>query len=115
MKDTVETTFETTVVTRVAAEDLQPGDYITVLNEIVELPSYLWSCCTTSVAKDEPVRVRYLPATAGQPYKVLTVCLPFVYAEDAQDKLAIFDTRLLQLVRLDQKAGQKIWKKLRKT
>jgi len=103
----------TTVAARITGEDIQPGDYVTVLNEIVELPSFLWCCSGPALPMDEPVRTRYIPREAGLPCKVVTVCLPFVYVKRPQGKLATFDTRQHQLVRLDPVRGHKVWKKMK--
>jgi hypothetical protein len=104
---------QTTVAARITGEDIQPGDYVTVLNEIVELPSFLWSCSGTTLPMDEPVRIRCIPREAGLPCKVVAVCLPFVYAKRPHGKLAMFDTRQQQLVRLDPARGCKVWKEMK--
>ncbi len=62
--------------------------YVAVLNEIVELPSFLWCCSDSTLPMDEPVRTRYIPREAGLPCKVVTVCLPFIYAKRPYGKLA---------------------------
>ena len=113
MKTTNESKNCTTVSARVAGEDIKRGDYVTVLSEILELPSFLWGCSNTTLPADEPVRSRYLPRDAGQPFKVIAVCLPFVYAKCPQGKLITFDTRRQQLVRLDAKTGRSLWKHMR--
>ena len=55
MKATTESRPHTTVATRVAGEDIKPGDFVTTLHEIVELPSFLWSCSELTLPADEPV------------------------------------------------------------
>jgi hypothetical protein len=102
----------TSVAARIAGEDLKLGDYITVLNEIVELPSFLWCCAPVSLPPDEPVRFRYTPRGAGTPLKVVGICLPFVYALNSHSSVVTFDTRNQQLVRLDRKCARRIWRKL---
>lgn len=104
----------TTVAARIAGEDIAKGDYITILSEIIELPSFLWNCSSVSLPSDEPVRSRYLPRAAGEPHKVVAVCLPFVYARRPKGKLIAFDTRQQQLVRLDRNNGRLLWKQMRK-
>lgn len=113
MKSTAERTFQTTVVARLSGEDIEHGDFITVSTELMELPSYLWCCCDTPLPADELVRLRFVPEQAGQPFKVVAVCLPFVYAKNASDKLITFDVRQQQLVRLDRKSARKVWKRLK--
>ncbi len=113
MKTISETNVSTNVAVRIAGEDIQPGDFVTVLNEIIELPSFLWSCSNSMLPTDEVVRVRYMPREAGLPFKVNSVCLPFVYANRPQGKPVTLDTRRQQLVRLDPKTGRKVWKRMR--
>lgn len=116
MKTTTETRSKsvTTVAARIAGEDILKGDFVTILSEIVELPSFLWSCSSIALPFDEPVRTRYLPRAAGKPHKVVAVCLPFVYAKRPRGKLIAFDTRQQQLVRLDRDNGRSLWKQMRK-
>ncbi len=113
MKTASASTFQTTVAVRISGEDIKPGDFVTILNEIIELPSFLWACSGTTLPPDEPVRTRFMPKEAGQPFRVIAVCLPFVYVKRPQGKLATFDTRQQQLVRLDRASGRKVWKQLR--
>ena len=109
------TSAATTVATRIAGEDIAKGDYITVLSEIIEAPSFLWDCSGLSIPFDEPVRTRYLPNSAGEPHKVVAVCLPFVYAERPRGALIAFDTRQQQLVRLDHAIGRLLWERMQKS
>lgn len=113
MESTTEVSFQTTVVTRLAGEDIQPGDFITVSSEVVEVPSYFWCCDSSALAKDELVRLRYIPRESGEPYKVITVCLPFVYAKSSKGAMATFDIRKHQLVKLEKVTGKKIWKRMK--
>ena len=116
MKSNVEkAVFPTSVVARIAGEDLKPGDFVTALTEMIELPSFLWCCDSAAAPKDELVRLRYLPREAGEPFKVMVVCLPFVYNKRANGKLMTFDTRKHQLVKLDNLSGKKVWKRMRCT
>jgi hypothetical protein len=115
MIDSTNAKIQITVATRMAPEDIQPKDMVAELYQIVELPSFLWSCSDSLLPADELVRIRYLPSEPGKPFKVTAVCLPFVYTRDTGDKLVIFDTRQQQLVRLDRKIARKIWKRMRQT
>ena len=116
MKTTTETRSKTatTVAARIAGEDIAKGDFVTILSEIIEAPSFLWSCSSVSLPPDEPVRTRYLPRAAGEPHKVVAVCLPFVYAKRPRGTLIAFDTRQQQLVRLDRDNGRSLWNQMRK-
>ncbi len=117
MKATTKTRSETvtTVAARIAGEDIAQGDFVTILSEIIELPSYLWACSGLSQPIDEPVRTRYLPRVVGKPHKVVAVCLPFVYVKQTNGNLTAFDTRQQQLVRLDRDTGRSLWKQMRKS
>ena len=115
METTTETNWQTTVAARVAGEDIKLGDYVTAISEMYELPSYLWCCSSGALAPDEPIRTVYKAYDAGQPSKVIAVCLPFVYTKQARGRTAIFDTRKHQLVRLDPETGSTVWKRLRKS
>ena len=117
MKTTTESRSKTvtTVAARIAGEDIAKGDYVTILSEIIELPSYLWNCSGISQPIDELVRLRYLPNAAGEPHKVVAVCLPFVYAKRPKGNLIAFDIRQQQLVRLDRDNGRSLWKQMGKT
>lgn len=115
MNSYTETSVPTSVAARVAGEDLQPGDFVTVLNEVVEFASFFWSDLATSLSPSEPVRTRYMPREAGKPHKVISVCLPFVYAKSTKGKIVVFDMRQSELVRLDANRGRAMWKTMKKS
>ena len=114
METTTETNYQTTVAARVAGEDIQEGDYVTVLNEIIEFPSYMWSSSAAALPPDEPVRIAYMPCDAGHPNRVFAICLPFVYVKRPRGGVAVIDTRQQQLVRLDPARSRLVWKQIRK-
>lgn len=115
MKSTTEeAVFTTNVAARIASEDIKPGDFVTTLTELIEFPSFLWSCDSLAAPKDELVRLRCLPREAGEPFKVIVICLPFVYTRRANGTLTTFDTRKHQLVKLDNRSGKKVWKRMRR-
>ena len=106
--------WKTTVAATVAGEDLACGDFIAALNEIVETPPFWWDCSDGSVSPEEPVRTRYTAGNAGEPCKVIGVCLPFVYALTHRKKVVVIDTRRQQIVRLDRDCARAIWKKMKR-
>jgi hypothetical protein len=110
MKNTTETYPQMTVAARIAGEDLKRGDFVTVLNELREWPSFMWSCTGLSMAADELVSIRHMPFDAGEPHKVIAVCLPFVYVKRTKGKVFPIDTRQQQLVRLDPANARLVWK-----
>jgi hypothetical protein len=113
MKTTTKLCAETTVAARIAGEDIACGDFVTILNEVVELPSFLWCSSPVSLAPEEPVRIRFITSDAGQPRKVIGICLPFIYARTPDGSVTTIDTRQCQLVRLDQGCASAVWKELK--
>ncbi len=113
MKTKSESQLELKVAATVAGEDLACGDYVAMLNETFELPSFLWDCCGVSLPPHEPVRLKLITDDAGQPLKVLAVCLPFVYVKTPNGKTETIDTRRIQLVRLDSRCAKVVRKELR--
>jgi hypothetical protein len=113
MKTVTEKITETTVAMRIAGEDIACGDYVSVLTKIVELPSYLWDCSENVLPPEEPVRIRINADDAGQPYKVIGICLPFVYVKKHCGAVLTLDTRQKQLVRLDKACARTVWKELK--
>ncbi len=113
MKARTVSQLEPRAAATVAGEDLACGDYIAILNETVDLPSFLWDACGASLSPHELVRVKVIPGNAGHPLKVIAICLPFVYAKTPSGKTATIDTRRTQLVRLDRQCAKAIWKELR--
>ncbi len=112
MKTAPVTSTETTVARCIAGEDIAIGDFVTVINNVVELPSFLWACSAISLPAEEPVRIRYMASEAGKPYQVIGVCLPFVYAKTPGGTVITIDTRQRQLVRLDGDCARVVWKEL---
>ena len=113
MSNGTHTAMATTMAARVAGEDIAGGDYVTVMNEIIELPSFLWCCSDASLAPDELVRLRCTARNAGQPYKVIGVCLPFVYGKTPRGRITVIDTRQQQIVRLDKDCANAVWAKMK--
>jgi hypothetical protein len=113
MKNQSTSQIEPTAAATVAGEDLACGDYVSLLSETVDFPSFFWDCCGAGLSPHELVRLRTIPANAGHPLKVIAICLPFVYAKTPGGDVATVDTRQAQLVRLHRKCAKVIWKELR--
>jgi hypothetical protein len=96
----------------VAPEDLRRGDFIAVLSEIVELPSFLWTETLPS-ARDKLVRLRRLPTEDRAPLKVKAICLPFIFVKLPSSQFQTIDVRLASLVRLEKDYAKTVWKLLR--
>lgn len=113
MKQLEEKTWKTSVAARVAGEDLKPGDYIALSRETLELPSFFWCGTSTMGSQDEPVRIHLLSRDSGSPFKIITVCLPFIYAKKPSGAIVTFDLRRSELLRLDASKGRKVFKLLK--
>jgi hypothetical protein len=103
---------DTTTAATIAGEDIACGDYVSSLTEIASFPSFLWDSCGAVLSPHELVRLQIIPTGAGQPLKVIAICLPFVYAKRPNGELATLDTRRVQLVRLNRKCAKAVWKEL---
>jgi hypothetical protein len=95
----------------VAPEDLRRGDFIAVLSEIMELPSFLWTE-TIPGGRSELVRVRRLPTEDRAPLKVKAICLPFIFVKLPSGQFQTIDVRLTSLVRLKKGYAKTVWKTL---
>jgi len=114
MKSPATTNCKTDLVRSLAPEDLRCGDFVSVLNEIGEYPSFLWDCDSRVLADDEPVRVRWRADEGGIPLRVKAICLPFVFAKAPWGRHRILDLRQCQVVRLSARYARLAWKSLSK-
>lgn len=113
MKTRTVSRLEPSAAATVAGEDLACGDYIALLNETIDFPSFLWDACGASLSPHELVRLKLIPETAGHPLRVIAVCLPFVYAKRPGGDTVTIDMRRTQLVRLHRKSAKAVWRELR--
>jgi hypothetical protein len=100
------------IAATVAPEDLRRGDFVAVLSEIVELPSFLWTETIPS-GRGELVRVRRLPTEDRAPLKVKAICLAFIFVKLPSGQFQTIDVRLVSLVRLEKCYAKTVWKTLR--
>jgi len=98
----------------VAPEDLCVGDYVAILNEINEYPSFLWCRDPELNPPHEPIRVQWRACDGGKPFKVRAVCLPFVLLKNPNGKHKSIDIRGVQLVRLSREYAKRTWSVMRK-
>ncbi len=103
-----------TLSASVAAEDLECGDYVAILSEVYEFPSFYWCSDAALLPPDEPVRMKFLSRTGGAPLKVKAICLPFVFVKTAKGGYETLDVRRQQLVRLDRKYAETVYKSVRR-
>ncbi|MGD9646313.1 MAG: hypothetical protein AB7U73_11430 [Pirellulales bacterium] len=97
------------VAASVAPEDLRRGDFVAILSEIIELPSFFWDE-TLPGDRDELVRVQRLPTDNRVPLKVKAICLPFVFVKSPSGRYQTIDVRLARLVRLKKRYAKTVWK-----
>jgi hypothetical protein len=112
MKADFLTTETTSIAASVAPEDLKCGDFVAVLNEVVELPSFLWLDSVPGT-REQLVRVRCLPSGSNLPLKIKAICLPFVFVQSVHGHGECLDIRRMQLVRLDDCYAKTVWRKVR--
>jgi hypothetical protein len=105
---------EAYVARSLAADDLRCGDFVGILHETIELPSFHWSCDGQLLPPDELVRLVYQPPTGGTPLKVKAICLPFVFVKDPSGQHQTLDVRRQQLVRLTRSYARLVWKTMAK-
>jgi hypothetical protein len=97
----------------VAPEDLSCGEFVAVLNELFEFPSYLWFDSVPG-ERSQLVRLWHIPAVSGLPLKVKAICLPFVFVKSPIGQCETIDVRRAQLVRLNEGYAKRVWKEVRK-
>ena len=104
---------KTKMAASVAPEDLNCGDFVAVLAEVIEFPSFFWFD-TLSSKREEPVRVRFMSSRNGVPQKIDAICLPFVHVKSPFGKCETLDVRQVQLARLKKGYAKTVWRNLRK-
>jgi hypothetical protein len=104
----------TTLARCLAPEDIQPGDYVTPLSMLAEVPSYWWCAEDWSLSRDRPVTIRFITNCDGAPLRVKSVCLPFVLVKQPSGQSLTIDLRKCQLARLDRQYARRAWKAYRK-
>ncbi len=101
---------EPTLAKTLAPEEIRPGDFVTPLFVVAEVPTYFWRMDAWDQPPEEPVRMRFMPSTQGSPLKVRSVCLPFVLVKSPNGEHASLDLRTCQLARLDKTHARCVWK-----
>jgi hypothetical protein len=108
------TSSETNVSRSLAAEDLRCGDFVGILYEIVQWPSFFWSGDPQLLPPDDLVSLRCRASDGGTPLKVKAICLPFVFVKKPGGQHRILDVRQHQLVRLSSDYAVPVWKAMGK-
>lgn len=105
---------DSTLARALAPEDIRPGDYVALLHETYELPSFYWCADAALLPVERPVRIRCVPREDQAPLRVKHVCLPFVLVKSPQGVCRTLDLRLRHLARLDSAYGRAAWKAYKK-
>jgi hypothetical protein len=92
-----------TLARALAPEDIGVGDFVAVLHEITEWPSWFWCDNALVAAPSEVVQIRYLPRDDAVALKVESVCLPFVLVKLPCGERRTVDVRRHRLARLGAK------------
>jgi len=112
MKTESSKTASLALAASVAPEDLECGDFVAILSEISEFPSFFWFD-TSPDDRDKLVRLRFIPKGSGRPLKIKAICLPFVAVKPPVGQCETIDVRQTQLARLDERYAKHVRKKLR--
>jgi hypothetical protein len=115
VKSATEPSTESFVARSLAAEDLRCGDFVAILQETVEWPSFFWDSDPQLLPPEQPVRLVTRGRDGGTPLKVKAICLPFVLVKKPDGGHRTLDVRQHRLVRLSGKYAQAAWKALSKT
>jgi hypothetical protein len=104
-------TSESHVSRSLAAEDLRCGDFVAILHEITEWPSFFWCCADPQLLPpEELVRLVTRSSDAGTPLKVKAISLPFVFVRKPCGGHLTLDVRQHRLVRLSAEYARAVWK-----
>jgi hypothetical protein len=93
-----------------APEEIRVGEYVSLLHVFYDLPSFLWCGDSALQRRDETVRICYLPETGGVPFKVKSICLPFVLVKKSDRTQQTLDVRKVRLARLDRAYAKAAWR-----
>jgi hypothetical protein len=104
-----------TLAKPLAPEEIRPGDYITPLTVIAEVPSFWWCAEAWRLPLNEPIRMRLMTTCDGVPLRVQSVCLPFVLAKHPGGHSMTIDVRRSQLARLDRSFAKRAWKCIKRS
>ncbi|HUE14687.1 MAG TPA: hypothetical protein VMR25_11025 [Planctomycetaceae bacterium] len=105
---------DSTTAKVLAPEDVRAGDYVALLHVVREIPSFLWCGEISTIRPDEPVRVPFVPKNGGVPFRVRSVCLPFILVKAPSGNVRNFDVRRHRLARLDRAHARAAWKACKK-
>ena len=104
--------FETKLIKLAAPEDLEPGQYVAIYDELRE---YL-TCALLEgpTATSQVVQLRWLPDEDELPLRIIEVCVPFVLARRADGGHRTLDLRRYRLARLSPTFGREVFRRYKR-
>jgi hypothetical protein len=106
---------ESQIAKVLAPEDLRVGDYVALLHVVREVPSFWWCDGIRAIGPNEPVRIAFMLNNGGVPYRVRSVCLPFVLVKTPSGRSRNLDVRRHRLARLNRAHALAAWKACKKS
>lgn len=104
----------TSLAKSLAPEDVHVGDYVTVLHETYDFPSFFWCGDAALENRAQTVIIRVVPREGnGQPLLVKAICLPFVLVKHPRKGTFSIDVRCQQLARLDRNYAGRVWETMK--
>lgn len=110
--DTMTTDKKLRTTRTVAPEDLRGGQYIAITRMMIQLIPPM--CDPQLTPEPQTVRLWGIPPFAGQPMRIVSVCLPFVLVEGVDRQCRTLDLRRMEVVRLPKKYGRAAFERLAK-
>ncbi len=101
----------TSVAKILAPEDIRRGDYVTVLAELGEYPSFFWCNGIGAGPADEPVRIWWRSRPNHDVFKVVSICLPLLLLKSIDGSFSQIDIRQSQLAKLSRGYARLVWKR----
>lgn len=101
--------FESSLIKLAAPEDLEPGQYVAIYDELRE---YM-TCALFEgpTATSRVVQLRWLPDEDELPLRIVEVCVPFVLARRADGRHRTLDLRRYRLARLTPAFGREVFRR----
>ena len=93
----------------VAPEDIQPGEFVSVLHVVWECPPLPWDRPDGS---GKPLRVLMLPRNDCAPMQVIDICLPQLLVKTAHGKRRLIDVRKYRLARVPEPFGRRVFEEI---
>ncbi len=94
----------------VAPEDIAVGDYVTVAHVTYE---FVRLCDRSFDDAVKTQRVTLMCPSAGQPWKVVSICLPYLFVRAPEGHHDTLDVRRHRLARLSEAYGNEAFKRLK--